>query len=86
MRNQIREILDSFTCIGYHLLYQGDEVVILWPWHWKFEEGRLHWLFSLSFMYLFASFAGINNCWNDYDKALQRVIFETHFICDGTGL
>jgi len=58
-------------CIGIEFIYHGDNVIILWPWKWKFRKWKLYWLLSLGFESGFYSFTEIDREWRDYFRACE---------------
>jgi len=42
--------------LGIHFNYYTDEVIILWPYYWHCNNGKIYWLLSSTFNSCFYSF------------------------------
>lgn len=60
--------------VGIGFPYKGDEVIVLWPWRWKFRRWKVYWLLSIDFESGFCSFAEIDKEWRDYFRACRILL------------
>ena len=70
----LKSKLFYICCIGVGFSYRGDEVIILWPWKWKFRRMKIYWLLSIEFESGFYSFNEMNREWKDYFRACENII------------
>ena len=74
INGDMKSKLFYICCIGIGFSYRGDEVIILWPWKWKFRTWKIYWLLSVEFESGFYSFNEMNREWRDYFRACEMLL------------